>query len=296
MLESDFSVVKVGPLRLFRALIDEIDLVDTINNNVTWDKKQCKIPPGELIAALMLGIFDGRRALYTLHEYYEDQDLELIFGRKDLIPEDFNDDCLGRALDRLADCGFTRLFGTAVLRARQVHGFTTEACHADTTSVSVYGDYDREDYPWREPLAIAYGHSKARRPDLKQFKLGLYTTSEGVPLGGEPLDGNLDDKPNLLGNDHPSQVVDAPDDARCLHPNFPSLCLRPRTCLRRLMGCIWQSDQPALAEILYDSPSSFIQFCHFGSGHSRKGRVFTLSAWGPTLSYPPPGKPNQTAP
>lgn len=194
MPEVDFNIVKVGPLRLFRALIDEINLVDTINNSVTWDRKQCKISPGELIVALMLGIFGGRRALYTLHEYYEDQDLELIFGRRNLVPEDFNDDCLGRALDRLADCRFTRLFGTAVLNARRVHDFTVEACHADTTSVSVYGEYDREDYPWRETLAIAYGHSKARRPDLKQFKLGLCTTSEGIPLGGEPLDGNLDDK------------------------------------------------------------------------------------------------------
>ena len=194
MLELNFNIVKVGPLRLFRALIDEIDLVNTINNNVSWDRKQCKISPGELVVALMLGIFGGRRALYTLHEYYEDQDLELIFGRKNLVPDDFNDDCLGRALDRLADCCFSKLFGTAILSAQRVHGFTTEACHADTTSVSVYGDYGREDYPWLETLAITYGHSKAQRPDLKQFKLGLYTTSEGVPLGGEPLDGNLDDK------------------------------------------------------------------------------------------------------
>lgn len=195
MNETSINVVNIGNLRLFRALIDEIGLVDIINNNLTWDEMQCKISPGDLVAAIIMGLFGGHRALYTLAEFFQDQDLELLFGRGGLSPEDFNDDCLGRTLDRLADCSFNHLFGECVLRAKEVHGFIVSACHADTTSFSVYGAYEHEYYPWQEPpLVITHGHSKSHRPDLKQFKLGLATNAEGIPLFGEPLDGNTDDK------------------------------------------------------------------------------------------------------
>jgi hypothetical protein len=38
-------------------------------------------------------------------------------GNTDLSAEDFNDDCLGRALDRLAEAGFNKISGGIVLRA-----------------------------------------------------------------------------------------------------------------------------------------------------------------------------------
>ncbi len=63
--------------------------------------------------------------------------------------------------------------------------------HADTTSISMAGEYDGEENP---AIDIAYGYSKDRRPGLKQFLYGLITTTDGIPIFGELMDGNLSDK------------------------------------------------------------------------------------------------------
>ena len=192
MYDENIEIVKVGPLRLFRAIMDRIGIVQIINAAVKWDETQWKISPGTLVAAMMMAVFCGRRALFSLNKLYARQDLELLFGRTDLSAEDFNDDCLGRALDRLAEADFNAIFGGIVLQAFAEYGLNSDTIHADTTSVSVYGDYESRDE--EEPLVLARGHSKDHRPDLKQFKYGLATNGDGIPIYGETLDGNYDDK------------------------------------------------------------------------------------------------------
>jgi hypothetical protein len=74
--------------------------------------------------------------------------------------------------------------------------------HADTTSISVAGEYeltgsDRafvEERPDGSVLDIRHGYSKDRRPDLKQFICGLVVSGEGLPLLGTVQDGNTGDK------------------------------------------------------------------------------------------------------
>ena len=65
----------------------------------------------------------------------------------------------------------------------------------DTTSVSVYGDYDlyrdEDDY---QPFEITYGHSKDHRPDLKQFLISLLCVDRTVPVFAKTEDGNGSDK------------------------------------------------------------------------------------------------------
>lgn len=195
MYADNIEVVKMGSMRLFKALIDELGIVETINNNVNWDRKQWKISPGNLIAAILLSMFYGNRVLYKLDEFYEEKDLELLFGVDGLTSGSFNDDCLGRALDRLAEGDPHVIFGTVALFAKKAHGFSTRICHADTTTFQVYGEYDREDSPWDpDPFSITRGYNKQGDYELKQFKLGLATNHEGIPIFGEPLSGNMDDK------------------------------------------------------------------------------------------------------
>ena len=194
MYANNIDIVKVGSLRLFKAMIDQLNLVETINGNVQWDKDQCHLSPGELIASVIMAMFYGRRTLYNLDELFEDQDLELLFGRSDLKPKDFNDDCLGRALDRIAGSGFHTIFGTAAFMAKRIHGLSNRVCHADTTSFQVYGDYEAGDSWEPDAFAITRGYNKHGRFDLLQFKLGLATNEEGIPFYGEALSGNTDDK------------------------------------------------------------------------------------------------------
>lgn len=195
MYVDNIEIVKVGPIRLFKALIDQLKIVETINNNLRWDEKQWKVSPGDLISAVILAMFHGRRTLYKLAEFYADQDLELIFGRNDLEPEDFNDDALGRALDRFAEGDFLRILGSVFLLAKTTDNLKTGVVLADTTTYQVWGEYEGEPLPWEaEPFVLARGYNKEGCFERKQFKLGLATTEEGVPFFGEPLAGDTDDK------------------------------------------------------------------------------------------------------
>ena len=186
----DFEVIQPGPGRLIRAMMDEIDLIPIINSIVRWDETQWNLSPGELIAAMLISCFCRRQALYKLEKFYQYQDLELLFGRNDISGNDFTDDSLGRALDRFAEHR-KKIFGTIVLKAREVHWLVYDIIHTDTTSVTIYGEYDSPDE--EEPL-IALGFSKDHRPDLKQYMTGLIVNSDGVPLFGKPLKGNTSDK------------------------------------------------------------------------------------------------------
>ena len=62
--------------------------------------------------------------------------------------------------------------------------------HFDTTSISVYGDYEFTE----EPFKITYGHSKDHRPDLKQFLISMLCVNRNIPIVGAPKDGNASDK------------------------------------------------------------------------------------------------------
>jgi len=55
--------------------------------------------------------------------------------------EAFNDDTVGRVLDRLYDTGTMQGFTACAVRADQVFGFDKRYVYFDTTSVTVYGDY-----------------------------------------------------------------------------------------------------------------------------------------------------------
>jgi transposase len=71
-------------------------------------------------------------------------------------------------------------------------GFRHHA-HFDTTSVSLYGDYLSAQSE-EAPFNIAHGHSKDKRPDVKQFVLSLLCVDANVPIVGKLEDGNASDK------------------------------------------------------------------------------------------------------
>lgn len=69
---------------------------------------------------------------------------------------------------------------------------TVGSSHFDTTSLSVYGEYENQDC--ENAIEVVLGYSKDRRPDLKQIQFGIGVTREGVLNYGEVLSGNSSDK------------------------------------------------------------------------------------------------------
>jgi transposase len=79
-----------------------------------------------------------------------------------------------------------------------------EELHNDSTTVSFYGAYDaagqESEQRGRPTHAITWGHSKARRPDLKQLLYILTVTSDGnVPIYFSSDSGNTVDDGTHIG-------------------------------------------------------------------------------------------------
>jgi transposase len=186
------EVYQVQHLPIVKAYADKIGLVETINQLVPTEMA---IDPGTIVLGMILDTLSGRSPLYRLEEFFTHQDTALLLG-KAVSPEVFQDDTVGRVLERLYDTGTMKVFTACAVRADRVFDFDKRYVHFDTTSIRVYGDYlppegaEEQEVPFR----ITYGYSKDKRPDLKQFVLSTLWVDRAVPLWGKPEDGNASDK------------------------------------------------------------------------------------------------------
>ena len=183
---------QVQHLPIVKAYADKIGLVEAINQLVPTEMA---IDPGTIVLGMILDTLSGRSPLYRLEEFFTHQDTTLLLG-KAVPPEAFQDDTVGRVLERLYDVGTMKIFTACAVRADRVYGLDKRYVHFDTTSISVYGDYrpPEEAKEQEVPFRITYGYSKDKRPDLKQFVLSTLCVDRAVPLWGQPEDGNASDK------------------------------------------------------------------------------------------------------
>ena len=142
--------------------------------------------------------------MYHLEAFFEQQDRELLLGWE-VEASAFNDDSVGRVLDRLFEAGTQKLFSALSQNAVERFSIPIKHVHHDTTSISLYGDYRLTSEP-TSPFEITYGHSKDHRPDLKQFVLSLLCVSGNIPILGKITDGNASDK--TVNNDLLNRISD----------------------------------------------------------------------------------------
>src|SRR5499426_1037773 len=183
---------QVQHLPLVKAYADKIGLVEVINQVVPTEME---VDPGTIVLGMILDTLSGRSPLYRLEECFTHQDMALLLG-KAVPPEAFQDDTVGRLLERLYATGTMKVFTACAVRADRVFGFDKRYVHFDTTSIMVYGDYrpPEEAEEQEVPFRITYGYSKDKRPDLKQFVFSTLCVDRAVPLWGTPEDGNASDK------------------------------------------------------------------------------------------------------
>src|SRR5215469_12936698 len=159
--------LRVGALPILNCIIARMGLAD------------------ELTLALMKNILVERNALYAVGEWAALYDAGLVGQSK------IGDDKLGRALDRLFAADRATLQTRIVLAVMNGFALKMEQIHNDTTSVMVRGAYDGQN---AKAVQLKRGHSKERRPDLKQLVYSLCVTSDGaVPVHFKAYDGNQTD-------------------------------------------------------------------------------------------------------
>ena len=183
---------QVQHLPIVKAYADKIGLVEAINQLVPTEMA---IDPGTMVLGMILDTLSGRSPLYRLEEFFTHQDTALLLG-KAVPPGAFQDDTVGRVLERLYATGTMKVFTACAVRADRVFGFDKRYVHFDTTSITVYGDYrpPEEAKEPEVPFRITYGYSKDKRPDLKQFVFATLCVDRAVPIWGTPEDGNASDK------------------------------------------------------------------------------------------------------
>jgi transposase len=188
-LPSEIEVYPVQHLPILKAYADQLGLIGLINHYVPTEMD---VDAGTVVLGLVLDTLSGRSPRSRVEEVFAHQDTELLLGQA-IPPQAFHDDAVGRVLDRLYDLGTMKLFTACAVRAAARFGLECRYVHFDTTSRSVWGDYqfaEEQDLPFQ----VTYGYSKDQRPDLKQFVLSTLCVDRAVPIWGKPEDGNASDK------------------------------------------------------------------------------------------------------
>ena len=171
--------LRVGALPILNRFIERIGLEDEL----TLALKN----PGyaDALLALIKNILVERNALYAVGEWVALYDVGLVAQGK------IGDDRLGRALDRLFAADRATLQTRIVLAVMNGFDLKMEQIHNDTTSVMVRGAYNGQN---AKAVQLKRGHSKERRPDLKQLVYSLCVTADGaVPVHFKAYDGNQTD-------------------------------------------------------------------------------------------------------
>ena len=173
-------------LPIVKQYAKRLHLVETINRIVD---SRMELSPGVAVLAMVLDTLSGRTPLYRLTEFFEEKDTELLLGTA-VAPELFCDTNLGRTMDKIFEVGTAKIFSQVAQNAISVFDVDPRRLNFDTTSISVYGDYNLENPPFQ----ITYGHSKDKRPDLKQFLISMLCVDRNIPILGATQDGNASDK------------------------------------------------------------------------------------------------------
>lgn len=199
--DEQIQIKMLDHLGLVAATIDRLGLIKKIDEYLPLTpNKGAKVTIGQRVAAMILnglGFMDSR--LYVFSDFLENKPVSQLLG-EGLKAEDFTDDCLGRALDKIDEYGVTHLFSQLAFSIGVEHQLLGQSAHFDTSTLSVYGAYESEDTTKtpegeKEGAQLGYGYSKDHRPDLKQMVLNLATTgASGFPIWMENHSGNSSDK------------------------------------------------------------------------------------------------------
>ena len=189
---NDISVCSATHLPIVKEYGNRMGLVKVIDDALD---SNMQVSPGKIVMGLIMNILSTRSPLYLVEEFFNDKDVPLLLGEA-MSAAKFNDDAIGRVLDSVYAYGTWKLFSEIVLETYKEFKVDCSIIHQDTTSVSVWGEYEPKP---DDTLKITFGHSKDKQPDLKQFVISLLCVEGNLPLHAEILDGNSSDK-KINGN------------------------------------------------------------------------------------------------
>ncbi|AEA33726.1 IS1634 family transposase [Hippea maritima] len=227
MLQQKAVIKNMDHLGLIAGMIDELKIAETIDDEIPSSSKSKNLSYGEATKAMILnGLGYVNKQLYLTPLFFKDKPLKRLFGRDVDFPW-FNDDALGRTLDKLFEYGVSELYEKIASRALKILNLTPSTIHLDSASFHLDGKYPNQktkeekekekgkvkerngkeekgnnsEGKWGKggkeeeyeptPVFITQGYSRDHHPELNQVVLNLIVEHKaGIPIWMKPADGN----------------------------------------------------------------------------------------------------------
>jgi hypothetical protein len=225
---------------------------------------------GTGVEALVLAMRDGHHALDKVGQRLQKRGM-LPLHQEGLEAQSLTDYRFGQMLDALVAANRNGVFSALARNALAVYAIPTPWMHHDTTTLALYGAYDRgeeqagpesKDRERPGPPQPAYGQSKAGRTDRKQVLRSLGGSGDGgLPLRVGLRDGNTSESletavaieeglklglEGVIGMVADSKAYSRRTGGLCLEKQIGLVTLVPRTCERRQEWEGWGQAQAAL--------------------------------------------------
>jgi transposase len=193
----------VGALPLLKRIVERMQLQSILNQHLPRDDSRTELPTVTALLVLFTNLLMAREPIYGVGEWAALFPPDLLGLRQQDLAR-LHDDRLGRSLDRMFEGIGPTLIMAVVRHVIKEFAISLDELHNDSTTVSFYGAYDdagqESEQRGRPTHAITWGHSKARRPDLKQLLYILTVTSDGnVPVYFSSDSGNTVDDGTHIG-------------------------------------------------------------------------------------------------
>ena len=184
---------RIDVLPMVKHYIDKLKIYETFNKLMP-KRANATMAPAQSLCMMLINIICATRPLYKVQEWLADYSDGM--AEEGINASKYNDDQLGRCLDKLFEADRNSMMTELSSNAIQVHSLEINDVHNDSTSITFTGEYEG-----RLPanVNLARGFNKDHRPDCKQLVFGLNITADGnVPLSFLLFDGNqTDDKTHI---------------------------------------------------------------------------------------------------
>jgi transposase len=188
----------VGALPILNHFLRRMRLEDFLRAALPAEDLRSKLSPVKALLVLFRNLLISREPIYGVGEWAARHTPNLLGLAAEKEIGLLNDDCVGRALDRLFMADVPSLVLAVATHVVKEFGVSLDELHNDSTTVTFCGAYANATADQRAlgrpTLAIAFGHNKDHRPDLKQLLFILTVTADGgVPLHFRAASGNVSD-------------------------------------------------------------------------------------------------------
>jgi len=190
--------LRVNHLPIVMDILRRSKVLEVINHAVVDDRRS-KVSTSECVAVILCSVFSGAHDLWRVRARLERYDMRTVMQDAGFDIQEFPEERLAKALDDLWSVDVNKLMTSLAIQVIDGFQLDTGFCHFDTTSLSFYGGYEREEFgSMTEDMPpapqVTYGYSKNHRGDLKQIMCGTMLSADGgIPLVARGVDGNRSD-------------------------------------------------------------------------------------------------------